>query len=213
VHPLQNRVTPFGEIVALPGRGLMMGNRGILHDEHQRIVRSSALRRWLTCVTEFRGRYRTIMAPHRYTELFFLDEATAFSAGHRPCAECRNPDYRRFRALWAAYTGRPASADAIDLQLHAERRNGREQRTHAADVAALPDGTFIGLDGAAWLVRGDALWAWSDSGYRSRRARPPSGLVDVLTPRSIVAIFRAGYAPAIHPSATNPLSFRGRERS
>lgn len=202
MHPLQNRVTPFGEIVALPGRGLMMGNRGILHDEHRRIVRSSQLRRWLACVLEFRGRHRTVMTPHRYTELFFLDEATAFSAGHRPCAECRNPDYRRFRALWTAYTGRPASADGIDLQLHAERRTGRAQRTHVADVAELPDGTYVLLDGIARLVLGRRVWAWSDGGYRDPRARPAHGRVEVLTPPSIVAIFRAGYAPGIHPSAT-----------
>jgi hypothetical protein len=202
VHPLQNRVTPFGEIVALPGRGLMMGNRGILHDERRRIVRSSALRRWLTCVTEFRGRYRTVMTPRRYTELFFLDEATAFSAGHRPCAECRNAAYKRFRALWEATNGEPASADAIDLQLHAERRNGRAQRTHRADVSTLPDGTYVALDGQAWLVHGDALWAWSDTGYHHRRARPARGSIELLTPPSIVAIFRAGYAPALHPSAT-----------
>jgi hypothetical protein len=201
VHPLQNRVTPFGKIVALSGRGLMMGNRGILHDEHRRIVRSTQLRRWLTCVTEFRGRHRTIMAPRRYTELFFLDEATAFSAGHRPCAECRNADYRRFRTLWAELTGRPASADGIDLQLHGERRNGRTQRTHQAEISTLPDGSYIALDGAAWLVRGSSLWAWSDRGYHSRRTRPPAGEVVLLTPPSLVAIFRAGYAPAIHPSA------------
>jgi hypothetical protein len=142
------------------------------------------------------------MQPHRYTELFFLDEATAFSAGHRPCAECRNADYRRFRALWEAQTGRPASADGIDLQLHAERRDGRKPRSHAADIATLPDGTYVALDGTAWLVRGDALWAWSDTGYRSRRPRPARGRVELLTPPSIVAIFKAGYVPAVHPSAS-----------
>ena len=202
MHPLQNRVTPYGEIVALPGRGLMMGNRGILHDDHQRIVRSAQLRRWLTCVTEFRGRYRKVMQPHRYTELFFLDEATAFSAGHRPCAECRNAEYKRFRALWETCCGGPAGADQIDAQLHAERRNGRKKRTYRADVATLPDGTYVVLDGAAWLVYRAELLGWSDTGYRTRRPRPAHAAVDVLTPRSIVAVFTAGYAPGIHPSAT-----------
>jgi hypothetical protein len=201
VHPLQNRVNPFGEIVALPGRGLMMGNRGILHNDAQQIVRASALRRWITCVTEFRGRYRKVMQPHRYTELFFLDEATAFSAGHRPCAECRNADYRRFRALWEACYRAPVSAEDIDTRLHGERRNGPRKRTYAADVATLPDGTYVTVDGSAWLVRGDELLAWSDAGYGDRRARPVRGTVDVLTPPSLVGMFAAGYTPGIHPSA------------
>lgn len=189
----------------------MMGNRGILHDEGRRIVRSSALRRWLTCVLEFRGRYRTVMTPRRYTELFFLDEATAFSAGHRPCAECRNADYKRFRALWEATHGGPASADGIDLQLDAERRVGRVQRRHTAEISTLPDGAYVAVDGTAWLVRGADLWAWSDTGYHRRRARPARGEVELLTPPSIVAIFRAGYAPAIHPTAW-PASLRGSDR-
>src|SRR5579859_6516008 len=108
---LQNRVTPFGDIVAVEGRGLLMSNRGILHDDTRRIVRYSQVRRWIACRTEFRDRRRTIMRPHSYTELFFLDEATAFAAGHRPCAECRNADYRRFKAIWEQMTGAPASAE------------------------------------------------------------------------------------------------------
>jgi hypothetical protein len=201
--PLQNRVTPFGEIVALPGRGLIMGNRGILHDDDRRIVRFSQVRRWIACRTEFRGRHRTIMRPHSYTELFFLDEAAAFSAGHRPCRECRYRDYEHFRALWEACYGGPVNADAMDLRLHADRRDGRKKRTYRDNLANLPDGTYVVLDEKAWLVWGDALLEWSDSGYIDRGTRPKRGEAEVLTPRSIVGIFTAGYHPSVHPSASS----------
>jgi hypothetical protein len=201
--PLQNRVTPFGEIAALDGRGLVMGNRGILHDEHRRIVRSSQLRRWIACRLEFRGRKRIVMRPHSYTELFFLDEATSFAAGHRPCAECRREDYNRFCSLWRDLFGGPISADAVDDRLHAERLAGRNvKRTYRADVRELPDGSFIAIDGKAWLVWGDTLFAWSATGYSQRRARPRSLDVEVLTPRSSVAVLAAGYAVGVHPSAS-----------
>ena len=199
--PLQNRVTPFGEIVALAGRGLMMGNRGILHDDARRIVRTSQLRRWIVCRLEFKGRHRVVMRPHSYTELFFLDEATAFAAGHRPCAECRRTDYQRFRDLWASCHGEPASADLMDAQLHRERRDGHAKRVYRADAASLPDGAYIVFDDRAWLVWGKNLLAWSALGYSERRARPAHGGVEVLTPRSAVAVMAAGYRAAIHPSA------------
>lgn len=199
--PLQNRVTPFGELVASPGRGLLMGNRGVLHDDNRRIVRSSAVRRWIVCRLEFRGRYRVVMRPRRYTELFFIDEAAAFSAGHRPCRECRYGAYMRFRSLWETVHGRPVSADAIDAQLHAERLHGRAKRTYRADVAELPDGTYVALDASAWLVWGRELLAWSDAGYAGRRARPASGQIEVHTPPSIVAVLTAGYRPGVHPTA------------
>lgn len=196
--PLQNRVTPYGEVVALPGRGLMMGNRGVLHDDNRRIVRAMQVKRWITCVLEFRGRHRTIMKPRSYTELFFLDEATAFAAGHRPCAECRNADYKRFRALWEARFGAPAGADAMDAVLHAERLDGRAKRTWRADITSLPDGTYVSVDGTARIVWGGDIAAWSDSGYRDQQARPAHGDVDVLTPKSIVALFEDGYRPRVH---------------
>jgi hypothetical protein len=199
--PFQNRVTPFGEIVAVAGRGMLMGNRGVLHDDAQRIVRPWQLRRWIACLTAFRGRHRAIMQPRRYTELFFLDEAAALAAGHRPCAECRNADYRRFRSLWRSVHGEPADADAMDRVLHAERLDGRRKRTHRAPFSSLPDGTYVELDGAAWLVRRDELLAWSDRGYAERRPRPREGDASVLTPPSIVALLAAGYPVAMHPSA------------
>lgn len=201
--PLQNRVTPFGEIVAIAGRGLVMGNRGILHDDARRIVRYSQVRRWLACRTEFRGIRRVIMRPHSYTELFFLDEATAFAAGHRPCAECRHADYQQFRALWAKCHGEPVSADLIDRQLQLDRLAGRRvKRVYRADLIDLPDGAYIAADNRAWLVWGNTLFAWTALGYTERRERSALGEVDVLTPRSTVAVLAAGYGAAIHPSAT-----------
>jgi hypothetical protein len=198
--PLQNRVTPFGEIVALPGRGTMMGNRGVLHDDERRIVRSFAVRRWIACVLAFRGRHRQVMTPHRYTELFFLDEPAALSAGHRPCAECRRDDYRRFQSLWEACRLGPTDADGMDLRLHGERLAAKKKRTHRADIAQLPDGVYVALDGTAWLLWAGRLHAWSDAGYTRRQARPARGEIEVLTPPSLVQILAAGYVPVVHPS-------------
>jgi hypothetical protein len=201
---LQNRVTPFGEIAAVGGRGLVMGNRGILHDDSRRIVRYSQVRRWLACRTEFRRIRRVIMRPHSYTELFFLDEATAFAAGHRPCAECRRADFRRFCALWVRCHGGPVSADIVDRQLQRERLAGpRVKRTYRADCASLPDGAYVVVEGRAWLVRGDALFAWSPHGYSESVGRSSHREVDVLTPRSTVAVLAAGYGAAVHPSVIN----------
>lgn len=200
--PLQNRVTPFGEIVALSGRGLMVGNRGVLHDDARRIVRYSQVKRWIACRLEFKGIRRVVMTPRRWTELFFLDEATAFSAGHRPCAECRREAYRRFCSLWTACHGGPASADVMDARLHRDRLSTpRVKRVYRADLADMPDGSFVAFAERAWLVRGDALFAWSDTGYVDRRARPAHRDVDVLTPQAIVAVLAAGYVAATHPSA------------
>ncbi len=199
--PLRNRVTPFGDIVALAGRGTMMGNRGVLHDDHKHLVKAWAVRRWIACVLERNGIRRTVMAPRRYTELFFLDEATALSAGHRPCAECRRDDYRRFQAFWVRSRPEPPRADSMDLRLHADRLDGKAKRRYAADVASLPDGVYIALDGEPWLLWNQRLHAWSETGYTRRRDRPPHGEVEVLTPRALVDVIAAGYRPAVHPSA------------
>lgn len=200
--PLQNRVTPFGEIVALAGRGLVMGNRGILHDDARHIVRYSQVRRWLACRLEFRAVRRVIMRPHSYTELFFLDEATAFAAGHRPCAECRRGAYKLFSSLWAMCHGEPVSADLIDRQLQRDRLAGRRaKRVYREDLVNLPDGAYIAVDNRAWLVRGTGLFAWSALGYTERRERTAYHEVDVLTPRSTVAVLTAGYRVEVHPSA------------
>jgi hypothetical protein len=208
--PLQNRVTPDGDIVALPGRGMMMGNRGILHDDSRRIVRSMQCKRWIACVLEFRGIRRAVMTPHHYTELFFLDEATAFAAGHRPCAECRRADYKRFQALWQQCFGGKPDANSIDAVLHAERLQGRTKRKWRAAIETLPDGTYVVNDGAAHVLWRDELLAWSDAGYGHRKARPEHGEVDILTPPSIVAIFTAGYVPGVHPTVRPPGGHFGR---
>jgi len=199
--PLQNRVTPFGEIVAVAGRGLLMGNRGVLHDDARRIVRPWQVRRWIACRTDFRGRHREVMQPRRWTELFFLDEATAFAAGHRPCAECRYADYQRFRSMWEKAHGAPATADSMDRALHAERLEGRRKRSYPARCEALPNGAYVALDNAAWVVWRGELLAWGDDGYTERRPRPKTGVVDVLTPPSMVALLRAGYPISMHHSA------------
>jgi hypothetical protein len=208
--PHRNRVTPFGEIIACPDRGTSMGNRGILHDERGNLRRSWQVRRWLICVLEFRGRHRAIMTPNRYTELFFLDEATALAAGHRPCFECRRARFLAFRDAWAMgnRTGSDATAirvAAIDDRLHAERLGpDRSKRTFRANLDDLPDGVFItpvGGTGEAYLIQRDRLLAWSPGGYRDRRIRPRGIEVSTLTPPSTVRAIRSGYGPEIHPSA------------
>ena len=198
---LQNRVTPFGDIIATPSRGTMLGNRGILHDENKTIVRSSQVRRWICCVLEFKGIRRTIMKPRSYTELFFLDEATAIAAGHRPCFECRRPAALRFQLAWATAHGGRAMADEMDARLGSDRRlRGGQKKTFVTDVGALPDGAFLARDGAAWLRHRGELLRWTPAGYCDRHVAR-SGPVDVLTPQAMIAVLRAGYEPLVHPSA------------
>ena len=204
--PRQNRVTPFGDLIAVPQRDRMFGNRGVLHDSEPRIVRYSQGRRWLVCQLEFHGRHRTIMSPGSYTELFFLDEATALAAGHRPCAECRHSDYQHFRRCWIAADEEASvnlpSADQIDAQLHRDRLTTRGVRkTYQDDIASLAEGVFILRDDEAWLVWGSALLHWTPGGYDQRSVRPTEGYVTVLTPRATVHCIAAGYTPWVHPSA------------
>jgi len=207
--PLQNRVTPFGKIVASPARGDFMGNRGILHDDKRRLGSPRwRTRAWITCVLEWKER-RAVMTPGSYTELFFLDEATACAAGHRPCALCRRKDYNRFVVAWRSANGMTAGtrvpASDIDARLHAERvvPRSRKKVTFAAPLDRLPDGTIVSLADApseALLVLGDALLPWSLAGYGSP-IRKPQGTAVVLTPFSTVAGFEAGYRPHFHRSA------------
>jgi hypothetical protein len=206
-RPLQNRVAPTGELIATVHRGTFLGNRGILHDRNRAIVRYSQHRRWLVCTLEFRGRRRQIMAPGRYTELFFLDEAVALAAGHRPCAECRRDAYQAFRSAWQEAQGLPSalSADETDWALHAERSRPRGRRSLPdRRLADLPDGVFVRWQGEPWLVRGQLLLRWSPAGYTGAVPRS-DGLVPVITPPSTIAAIGAGYRPAIHPSA-DPLT-------
>jgi hypothetical protein len=193
--PLRNRVTPLGELVADPARGLVYGNRGCLHDATGRIRRQYVGRRWIACRLEFRGRLRRpLLQPGRYTELFFLDDATALAAGHRACAECRREDYVRLTEILGA------RADAIDAQLHRERLGPR----HEVPLDELPDGAFVLDDGAPWLVLGPHLLHWTPAGYDARRPRPVNAQSQLVTPPSLVAVLRAGWdplVPLIHPSA------------
>lgn len=205
--PLQNRVTPLGELVADPARGLVYGNRGCLHDAEGRIRRVYQVRRWIACRLEFRGRRRSpLQRPGRFTELFFLDEATAFAAGHRPCAECRRADYDRFSAIWRELHDE-SGADAIDARLHEERIDpaARERRLHAVAFDELPDGVFVLHEGTPKLVLDDALRPWSFAGYRPGEPRP-SGRANLITPPSLAAVLGAGWGPAaavpfLHPTA------------
>jgi hypothetical protein len=201
--PLQNRVDPFGTLFRTPARGTMMGNRGgALHNSDREIVRSYKSRRWITCVLEFKGRRRAVMSERRYTELFFLDEAVAFAAGHRPCAECRRASFNAFKNAWRRARGLPRLpfADEMDRELHPARIDGRKKATYTASMDSLPDGCFVQIDGRACLVWGEALLIWSPEGYTMRYTRPKDSTVIVLTPEPVVACMRHGYKPEIHDS-------------
>jgi hypothetical protein len=205
--PLQNRVTPLSELVADPGRGLVYGNRGCLHDDRGRIRRRFNGRRWIACRLRFRGWHREpLLQPGRFTELFFLDEATAFAAGHRPCALCRREDYGRFGSIWSELHSGERGADAIDARLHAERvePGTRAQLHHVRPFDDLPDGAFVLEQGAACLVLGAHLLRWTPAGYAARTPRPAGRSAQVITPPSLLAVLRAGWRPAVpllHPSA------------
>ena len=203
--PLQNRVTPFGEIVATPERGTFTGNRGCIHRRDRKELTGGqrwTTTRWITCLLEFQGRRRELMSPGLWTELFFLDEPTALAAGHRPCAFCRRADYNRFMAAWAAGnpellgTGR-LRAETVDAVLHRERVGpGKRKVTFEARTGGLPDGTMVARDGelnAAWLIRAGQLLRWSPGGYSDTIAANFEEHVAVLTPRSTVNALTAGY--------------------
>jgi hypothetical protein len=195
--PLQNRVQPDGEIIAHPARGRYMGNRGILHDDRQGLGRARWRHKaWVTCVLAFKGRKRPLMAPNRYTELFFHDEAVALAAGHRPCAECRRSDYTRFREA-AGITG---PIGDFDTTLHRHRARVRPARQHRVPHAVddLPDGAFVLLDtGAPALVWQDALWPFAPDGYAAPVARPRGATLMLLTPLPLVTALREGYRPDV----------------
>lgn len=203
--PLQNRIMPSGDLIAVADRGTMFGNRGVLHDARQRIVRHYQVQRWIVCVLEFRGRHREVMQPNHYTELFFLDEATALAAGHRPCAECRHVDYQHFRRCWAdahgeQHAGLPTAGE-IDRRLHADRMSSPGvQQSYVEDISALPEGVFIARHDGSWLLWESALLRWTPAGYDRCEARPSHGQVTVLTPRGTVRTIAAGYVPGVHQS-------------
>jgi hypothetical protein len=200
--PLQNRVTPFGELIATPARGTMYGNRGgKFHRDDQTLgKRRWASRQWICCVLSFKGRHHPVWRD-RYTALFFLDEVTALAAGHRPCFECRRADANSFAEKWAQTKGSAFPyVDEMDRALQAERLDGRAKRTHTMGIEDLPNGAFVARDGSSYAVRGSHLLRWSENGYVEKITRP-RGNANVLTPPSIVGVLAAGYQPQWHPSA------------
>ncbi|MBA85442.1 hypothetical protein ACSSNL_09705 [Thalassobius sp. S69A] len=203
--PLQNRVLPTGEIVAIPARGTLTGNRGILHDRQGRLGRARWRHpNWVCCALEFRGRYHGPMPDRGWTALFFLDEAVALTAGHRPCHQCRHADAGRFRAAWDRALGPAATTKQIDRILHPARvSRDRQQIRHQAEARTLPDGCFV-LGQRPLLLWGDAALPYSPQGYAAP-VRRPEGPVTVLTPAPMIAVLRAGYAPRLHPTAPVPL--------
>ena len=195
----RNRVTPLGEIVAIPLRGAWTGNRGILHRDTE-IVRMHAGNLWITCALKFRDWHAEQWRPHHFTWLYFHDEAVSFAAGHRPCALCRRPAYRAFRdALARGLAVEVPSAQQLNARLHAERivSGTHRRRLHRLPWGELPDGAFVLVDGAPRLVRGDATIAWTHDGYGDALPRPRRGDAELITPPSSVAAFRAGYEPQI----------------
>jgi hypothetical protein len=196
--PLQNRVDPFGELFATPARGTLMGNRGgKFHADGKRLTsRRWASRQWICCVLAFKNRQRDVWGRF-YTELFFLDEVSAFAAGHRPCFECRRRDALAFAAVFPG----ARNARGMDEILHAERLDGKAKRLHRRELETVPNGAMIAIDGEAFAVRDKRLLRWTPQGYAGSRSRPRGIEVDVLTPPSILAVLTAGYGPQWHSSS------------
>lgn len=209
--PLQNRVNPYSEIIATAERGAWTGNRGVIHNAQQQIIKNHAVKYWITCTLEYKGKRRTLMTPNRWTELFFLDEATAFAAGHRPCGFCRNAAYKRFKKLWLLANGNTyglqnnTSIQTIDAFIHQERlTKSKTQKTFTAQLNTLPAGTFIKLaqhsEPFLWLHQ--QLHQWTFSGYQQPTTVNTNQTVEVLTPASYVQLFKYGYEPQVHATAT-----------
>ncbi len=203
--PRRNRVDPFGNLYAVPQRGTLMGNRGCLHSPKGEIVRSYNRKEWVTCLLDYRGRHRTIMEPSRYTELFFLDEATSFAAGHRPCGTCRRESLHQFRVAWTGSDADPAAQGAelkrIDSVLHTQRLDRKRQVSHLGD---LPEGVFVQMEPGqreVWLWWRSRLLKWSFDGYTPEREAHNNDQVDVVTPWCLVEVLRVGYPVSVHTSA------------
>jgi hypothetical protein len=204
--PLQNRVLPTQEIVAEPGRGLLMGNRGSLHSVDRRLGTTRwKSKAWICCVLDWKGVQRDPMPPGRWTALFFFDEAVALAAGHRPCAYCRRRDFLLYAGAWAGGRGlaeRPRATD-MDAQLHLERvePRTRRQRTTVAELGDLPDGAMIRYDGSPALVHDGLVLPWSWQGYAAALKVPGHREVEVLTPPANLVVLKAGFTPLLHLSA------------
>jgi len=198
---LQNRVDPFGNIIKTSARGLLMGNRGLLHNDKKELVRPYKLHAWITCKLEFKDRRRQVMTPGLYTELFFMDEATSFAAGHRPCFECRRDEAEKFKSCWLKghpeyHFDKRTSIKHIDDIIHHQRISPQNEKiTYEAQAATLPDGTFVVLDNDPYLIKSGSMHQWTPFGYKKKIQLPPDAILKVLTPRSIVNAFCAGYLP------------------
>lgn len=205
--PLQNRVDPWGQLNAVNAKGAWLGNRGILHNDLKEIVAPWRHKSWVTCELAYKDRKRTIFSSGSYSELFFLDEATALSAGHRPCAECRRARYVEFKDQWIKANADPSDikvpVSTIDKQLHSERAvRGGKKLTYSGEFKSLPSGAFIERDGIACLYWQGRLLKWSPSGYVEDYSLPHQDeLVTILTPQSIVWMFQNGFTPQVHESA------------
>jgi hypothetical protein len=201
--PLQNRVTPTGDIIATSHRGMFTGNRGIIHDPATKtLTRRWASQAWLTCLCEFKGLRRQVMGGRSWTELFFLDEATALSAGHRPCFFCRRDDANRYRAAWEEGNGvAGVRASDIDAVLHRERLVGGKKRLHAltGPLEKLPDGAMLQEGIESYLIAQGRALKWSPAGYREAESKIKDAML--LTPPSTLRALAAGYRPVLHPSA------------
>jgi hypothetical protein len=212
--PLQNRVSPFSTLTATPERGAWTGNRGVIHNAGKVIVRNHAVKYWITCMLEYKNFQRKVMNPNRWTELFFLDEATAFAAGHRPCGFCRNADFKRFKNLWLLANGERYGLAGnikmviIDNLIHQERLDEKGfQKAYKANLSTLPNGTFVTLNDSAeaYLWVHQNLYCWSFSGYTKVLKFEKNQVVNVLTPFSYVEVFRAGYLPQVHFSCISSI--------
>ena len=208
--PRQNRVDPWGQLNAVTAKGALLGNRGILHNDQEQIITQWRSKAWLTCQIQFMERKSTVFEPNSYSQLFFVDEATAFAAGHRPCAECRRERFNEFKAAWIEANREliqgenPTIAD-IDKVIHAERvTEEKRKRTFVAQLGSLPAGAMIDVDGTPLLVWRGKLLPWSFDGYgKSQASLPSSTSVQVLTPASVVRVFASGFTPQVHLSAFN----------
>jgi hypothetical protein len=205
--PLQNRVTPFGDIVAIPQRGLFTGNRGIIHDPATRTLLKKrwSTKAWIVCVCEYKGRRRKVMGGRSWTELFFLDEATAFAAGHRPCFFCRYKDATAFRDAFARGNGIASPrASEMDEVLHGERLANRVKQLHPLrdPIGTLPDGAMIAANDQPYLIARGRPLRWTPNGYRT--ADRPIAAPMLITPPSTLNALRAGYQAILHPTAQNP---------
>lgn len=203
--PLQNRIDPWGNLSAINARGEFLGNRGILHDKEKNIVRPWKHKKWVTCELSFKGIRRELFG-NGYSELFFLDEVTALTAGHKPCAHCRRSRYKEFKYFWCLATSLPesssVSSEKIDSQLHLERVSStRTKVLFRKNFGEVPDGTIIALGEEAYLVWGGSLHKWSHHGYVSTLPLPPKNeSVQVITPKTIVQMYQVGFKPLVHTS-------------